>query len=235
MLALEDLHYSYGAASVLKGVELKVDEGEIVALVGANGAGKTTTLRCISRLLSPQRGRVLFEGSDLLKRKPHAMAKLGIGHVLEGRHLFAHISVLDNLKLGAYVRADRDGIQGDLDEMLRLFPRLAERRGQDAGTLSGGEQQMLAIARALMCRPRLLLMDEPSVGLAPIIVRKIFAAIEEIKQRGCTILLVEQNAQMALAIADRGYVMELGEIVLSDTGPRLLNNSQVRKSYLGMA
>ena len=235
MLALEDLRYSYGAVEVLKGLHLKVEEGEIVALVGANGAGKTTTLRCISRVLSAQGGRIVFEGTDLLRRKPHAMARLGIGHVLEGRHLFPHLSVQANLAMGAYLRRDREGVRQDLSEVFRLFPRLEERLRQDAGTLSGGEQQMLAIARALMCRPRLLLMDEPSVGLAPIIVRQIFSAIEEIQQRGCTILLVEQNAQMALGIADRGYVMELGEIVLSDTGERLLNDPQVRKSYLGMA
>lgn len=234
MLELEGLYYSYGAASVLKGVQLSVAAGEIVALVGANGAGKTTTLRCISRVLSPRNGRIVFEGDDLLRRKSHSLAKLGIGHVLEGRHLFAHLSVLDNLRMGAYSRRDAGGIQKDFDEIVQLFPRLGERLTQEAGTLSGGEQQMLAIARALMGRPRLLLLDEPSVGLAPIIVRQIFSAIGEIRSRGCTILLVEQNAQAALKIADRGYVMELGKVVLSDTGENLLKDAQVRKSYLGM-
>jgi branched-chain amino acid transport system ATP-binding protein len=218
----------------LRHVDLDVEEGEVVALVGANGAGKTTTLRCISGLVPPTGGEIRFAGESLRGCPPHAVARRGVGHVLEGRHLFPHLTVLENLQVGAHRRRDRADIARDLAEVHELFPRLAERSSQQAGTLSGGEQQMLAIARSLMARPRLLLMDEPSVGLAPILVRQMFEAIAEIARRGTTILLVEQNAQRALELADRGCVLELGEIVARDRADALLRDERVRHSYLGV-
>ena len=234
LLELSGLECEYGGVRALRGIDLSVADGEVVALVGANGAGKTTALRCTSGLVAAAGGEIRFDGQQLRGRPPHAIARMGIGHVLEGRHLFPHLTVLQNLELGAHRRRDRAGVARDLEEMYSLFPRLEERAGQQAGTLSGGEQQMVAIARALMARPRLLLMDEPSVGLALILVRQMFASIAEIAKRGATILLVEQNAQMALELADRGYVLELGEIVANDDAKSLLGDERVRRSYLGM-
>lgn len=234
MLELRNLHFKYGAVSVLKGIELVVREGETVALVGANGAGKTTTLRCISGILHPEQGEILFGDRDLLHcRGPHEIARLGIGHVLEGRRVFTHLTVQENLELGAYRRRDRSAVKRDFEEIFQLFPRLQERISQYAGTLSGGEQQMLALARSLMSKPNLLLMDEPTMGLAPEIVLQLGRIIRQIGERGTTILLVEQNARLALGLADRGYVLELGKTVLSDSGENLLSNEQVLKSYLG--
>ncbi len=234
LLELRGLRCDYGGVPALRSVDLDVAEGEVVALVGANGAGKTTTLRCISGLVAASGGEILFGGTSLRGRPPHAIARMGIGHVLEGRHLFPHLTVLENLEMGAHRREDPEGVARDLAEVRELFPRLAERSHQEAGTLSGGEQQMVAIARALMAGPKLLLMDEPSVGLAPILVRQMFAAIAEIARRGTTILLVEQNAQGALELADRGWVLELGEIVARDRAESLLRDERVRRSYLGV-
>jgi branched-chain amino acid transport system ATP-binding protein len=233
LLAVEDLDVAYGAVAALRGVSLAVAAGEVVTLIGANGAGKTTLLRTISGLLAPRRGRIRFAGTELTRVPAHRIVALGVSQVPEGRIVFPNLSVRDNLELGAYVRRDRSGIRADLERMFTLFPRLRERERQRAGTLSGGEQQMLAIARALMSRPRLLLMDEPSLGLAPILVREIFRTVAEISRQGMTILLVEQNAHMALGVADRGYVMETGSIVLSDTRDNLLRNAEVKSAYLG--
>ena len=234
LLEIQGLRCDYNGVPALRQVDLDVAEGEVVALVGANGAGKTTTLRCISGLVAATSGEIRFDGQNLRGRPPHAIARLGIGHVLEGRHLFPHLTVLENLEMGAHRRRDRVRVPLDLAAVHELFPRLAERSSQPAGTLSGGEQQMVAIARALMARPRVLLMDEPSVGLAPILVRQVFAAIGEIARRGTTILLVEQNAQMALELAHRGCVIELGEIVARDRAATLLRDERVRRSYLGI-
>ena len=234
LLEIQGLRCDYNGVPALRQVDLDVAEGEVVALVGANGAGKTTTLRCISGLVAATSGEIRFDGQNLRGRPPHAIARLGIGHVLEGRHLFPHLTVLENLEMGAHRRRDRVRVPLDLAAVHELFPRLAERSSQPAGTLSGGEQQMVAIARALMARPRVLLMDEPSVGLAPILVRQVFAAIGEIARRGTTILLVEQNAQMALELAQRGCVIELGEIVARDRAATLLRDERVRRSYLGI-
>ncbi len=214
-------------------MSLAVRAGEVVTLIGANGAGKTTLLRTISGLLPPRHGRITFAGRDITRLAAHRIVASGISQVPEGRIIFANLSVRDNLELGAYLRRDRARIRADLERMFALFPRLKERERQRGGTLSGGEQQMLAIARGLMSRPRLLLMDEPSLGLAPILVREIFRTVAEISRQGVTILLVEQNAHMALGIADRGYVMETGSIVLSDTRENLLRNEEVRNAYLG--
>jgi branched-chain amino acid transport system ATP-binding protein len=233
LLAVDDLHVAYGAVAALRGVSLSVEAGEVVTLIGANGAGKTTLLRTISGLLAPRRGQIRFAGTELIRLPAHRIVALGVSQVPEGRIVFPNLSVRDNLELGAYVRRDRSGIRSDLERMYALFPRLKERERQRAGTLSGGEQQMLAIARALMSRPRLLLMDEPSLGLAPILVREIFRTVAEISRQGMTILLVEQNAHMALGVADRGYVMETGSIVLSDTRENLLRNAEVKSAYLG--
>ena len=233
LLELEATHVHYGAIHALKGVSISVEEGQIVTLVGANGAGKSTTLRAISGLLKPSAGAIRYRGNSIAGRPAHEIVKLGISHVPEGRIVFANLSVADNLDLGAYLRRDRAGIAEDLKRVFRLFPRLEERRRQPSGTLSGGEQQMLAIGRALMARPKLLLMDEPSLGLAPLLVREIFAVIREIRGQGTTIVLVEQNARMALAVADRGYVLETGQIALADEAKALRNNEQVRKTYLG--
>jgi branched-chain amino acid transport system ATP-binding protein len=235
LLTLTDLHVHYGAIHALKGVSIAVEEGGIVTLVGANGAGKSTTLRAISGLIQPSRGEIRFGGTSLQGMKAHKIVQAGISHVPEGRIVFANLTVLDNLEMGAYLRTDRAGVAADLKRVFQLFPRLDERRRQSAGTLSGGEQQMLAIVRALMARPRLLLMDEPSLGLAPNLVREIFSVIREIRSQGMTIVLVEQNARMALATADFGYVLETGSVRMSDRAQVLLTSPFVQEAYLGGA
>jgi branched-chain amino acid transport system ATP-binding protein len=235
VLNVEDIHTYYGAIEALKGISLDVREGEIVTLIGANGAGKTTTLRSINGLNHPRRGKIVFEGNDITTTPPHDVVKRGISQSPEGRKLFPRMSVVENLEMGAFQRTDRAAMQDDMERVFTLFPRLAERRTQKAGTLSGGEQQMCAIGRALMARPKLLLLDEPSMGLAPIFVEKIFEIVKEINDQGTPILLVEQNALMALDIADRGYVMETGRIALADKAAALKQNEQVRKTYLGIA
>jgi len=234
MLEIENIHAYYGNIQALRGISLKVEEGEIVTLIGANGAGKTTTLRAISRLLPLRQGTIKYRGEDLAQFKAHELVYKGIAMVPEGRGVFAKLTVAENLDMGAFSRTDTDGIQEDLERVFKLFPRLKERRNQVAGTLSGGEQQMLATGRALMARPQLLLMDEPSMGLAPILVEGIFDTIQEINAEGTTILLVEQNATMALQIADRGYVLQTGEIVLHDSASNLQKNEMVQKAYLGI-
>ncbi len=231
LLELEDVWVRYGVVEALKGVILAVDEGEIVTLLGANGAGKTTTLRTVSGLLRPFRGEVRYAGRRVDGVPAHEVVALGIGHVPEGRRIFPVMSVLENLEMGAYRR--RGSIRKELDRVFELFPVLAERRGQNGGTLSGGEQQMLAIGRALMSKPRLLLLDEPSMGLAPMIVSRIFEILGEINSQGTTVLLVEQNASQALRLARRGYVMETGEIVMTDDAATLLTDDRVRAAYLG--
>ena len=233
LLELEDLHVHYGAIHALKGVSITAEEGGIVTLVGANGAGKSTTLRAVSGLIKPSGGSIRFRGRSLVGVKPHEIVRAGVSHVPEGRIVFANLTVLDNLEMGAYLRKDRAGVSEDLKKVFRLFPRLDERRRQAAGTLSGGEQQMLAIGRALMAKPTLLLMDEPSLGLAPILVREIFAVIREIRSHGTTIVLVEQNARLALATADRGYVLETGSVRMSDRAQALLESPFVQAAYLG--
>ncbi|MEY4071338.1 MAG: hypothetical protein RL721_1952 [Candidatus Eisenbacteria bacterium] len=232
-LVVEGLEVFYGAVHALKNVSIAVGQGEIVTLIGANGAGKTTLLRTISGLVPARSGRIVFEGRDISRVPPHEIVALGLSQSPEGRMVFANLSVEDNLELGAYRRKDGDGIRRDRDEVFRLFPRLLERRRQLSGTLSGGEQQMLAIGRALMSRPRLLLLDEPSLGIAPLLVRDIFRTIVEINQRGVTVVLVEQNAHMALGIAKRGYVLETGRVVLEDDAASLAANDEVRAAYLG--
>lgn len=234
LLELNNVHSYYGNIHALKGISLTVEQGEIVTLIGANGAGKTTTLRAISGLLPPREGSITFDNEDLSIYKAHDVVFKGIAMVPEGRGVFARLTVFENLDMGAYSRSDKKGIQEDLERVFALFPRLQERRNQVAGTLSGGEQQMLATARALMAHPRLLLMDEPSMGLAPVLVEDIFETIQSINQEGTTILLVEQNAQMALTVADRGYVLQSGEIVLQDTAANLRQNEMVQKAYLGI-
>lgn len=233
LLKASDLDVFYGAIHALKGVSFEVHEGEIVSLIGANGAGKTTTLQTVSGLLRARSGAVTFKGLDISKTAPHKILSLGLSQCPEGRRMFSQLSVEDNLMLGAYSRTDRKGILEDRDSMFKRFPRLAERRSQKAGTLSGGEQQMVAIARALMSRPTLLLLDEPSMGLAPLLVKEIFATIKDVAQNGTTILLVEQNARMALKIASRAYVLETGNVVLSGEAKDLLNNEGVKRAYLG--
>jgi branched-chain amino acid transport system ATP-binding protein len=233
LLEVNDVHTYYGNIHALKGISLEVEEGEIVTLIGGNGAGKSTTLKTISGLLQPRQGSVHFDGKDLRVYKPHELVSKGLALVPEGRGIFASLTVSENLDMGAYYRNDRRGITQDMEHNFTLFPRLRERRQQVAGTLSGGEQQMLATARALMARPRLLLMDEPSMGLAPILVESIFDKISEINRTGTTILLVEQNANVALAIAHRGYVLQTGEIVLADNAENLRHNQMVRQAYLG--
>ncbi len=232
MLRLDGVHVYYGEIHALKGVSLDVERGEIVALLGNNGAGKTTTLKTISGLLAPRRGTIHLEGAPLVGTPPHAVVGLGVGHVPEGRRIFNRLTVRENLMMGAFLRSDGD-IDADLERAFALFPRLRERIAQVAGTLSGGEQQMLAIGRALMARPRLLLLDEPSMGLAPVLVEQIFETIGEVNRQGMTILLVEQNASMALSIAHRGYVLETGAIVLTGTATALSENAEVRRAYLG--
>ena len=232
MLAVRDLHVAYGQIEALHGIELDVEKGEIVTLIGANGAGKTTTLRTISGLLKPRSGSVTFAAKNITGVKPHVITAMGISHVPEGRGIFANLTVADNLELGAYLRKDKVQ-QSEFDRIFSLFPVLKERMKQNAGTLSGGEQQMLAISRALMSKPQVLLLDEPSLGLAPQMVQTIFRVIREINAEGTTILLVEQNAHMALVTAHRGYVMETGRIVLHDETRALLTSDRVKKAYLG--
>jgi len=231
LLQVDGIRVAYGGIEALRGVSFDVDEGEIVTLLGANGAGKTTTLRTISGLLRPKQGAIFFDGERIDTTSPHLMVRLGIGHVPEGRRIFPRMSVRENLTMGAYHR--KDDLGADIERVFDLFPVLRERTGQDGGTLSGGEQQMLAIGRALMSRPRLLLLDEPSMGLAPMIVTRIFDIIREINQQGTTVLLVEQNAAQALRLANRGYVLETGEVVMSDEASALLANDRVREAYLG--
>jgi branched-chain amino acid transport system ATP-binding protein len=234
MLRLEDEHTFYGSIEALKGISLEVREGEIVTLIVANGAGKSTTLRSINGLNTPKQGSIVFRGKEISRRPAHEIVGMGISQSPEGRRLFPHMSVLENLEMGAFQRHDRAGIREDLDRVYSLFPRLAERKNQRAGTLSGGEQQMCAIGRALMASPKLLMLDEPSMGLAPIFVEKIFEIIREINEQGTTILLVEQNALMALDAAQRGYVLETGTIALADDAKALRENEQVQKTYLGI-
>ena len=233
VLKLENVHTYYGAIHALKGISLQVYEGEIVTLLGSNGAGKSTTLRSINGLNRPRQGSIRFEGRDITSTAAHSIVKRGIAQSPEGRRLFPRMSVTENLEMGAFQRKDRAAIKRDMDHVFELFPRLQERRDQKAGTMSGGEQQMCAIGRALMARPKLLLLDEPSLGLAPIFVERIFDIIKQINEQGTSILLVEQNALMALDAADRGYVLETGRIVLADSAASLKTNEQVRKTYLG--
>lgn len=234
MLEVIDIHTYYGHIHALKGISLTVNQGEIVTLIGGNGAGKSTTLRSISSLQKPRQGKVILDGEDLAPYKAHQVVSKGVSVVPEGRGVFARLSVEENLDMGAYIRKDKVQIQQDLDRVYQVFPRLKERRKQVAGTLSGGEQQMLAIGRALMARPRLLLLDEPSMGLAPILVEGIFETVQTINHEGTTILLVEQNALMALSIAHRGYVLQTGRIVLQDNAENLKRNEMVQKAYLGI-
>ena len=233
MLEIKDIHTYYGNIHALKGVSLTVKEGEVVTLIGSNGAGKTTTLRTIQGLLRPRQGTVLFEGKPLESLSTEAIVRLGISQSPEGRLIFPRMTVQENLEMGAYLRNDTLGIKSDMEKALNLFPRLRERISQKGGTLSGGEQQMLSIARALMSRPRLLLLDEPSMGLAPMLVSQIFAIVRDINAHGTTILLVEQNARMALSVAHRGYVIQTGEVVVAGTASDLQSNETVRKAYLG--
>lgn len=234
MLEVNNIHTYYGNIHALKGISITVEENEIVTLIGGNGAGKTTTLRTICGLIHPQMGEVYFEGDKISDTPAHELVYRGITMVPEGRGIFARLTVFENLDMGAYSLSDRSSFNDDLDRVFQLFPRLKERRKQVAGTLSGGEQQMLATARALMANPRLMLMDEPSMGLAPILVESVFETIQEINKSGTTILLVEQNATVALSVADRGYVLQTGEIVLKDTAENLRQNEMVQKAYLGI-
>ena len=233
MLTVDNINVYYGAIHALKGISVEVKEGEIVTLIGANGAGKSTTLRTISGLLRPKSGTIMFEGKNLATVQVQDIVKLGLSQVPEGRRVFAHMTVLENLELGAYTRSDKAGIAKDMEMVYERFPRLLERLDQLAGTLSGGEQQMLAMGRALMSRPRLLLLDEPSMGLAPLLVKEIFSIIKDINQTGTTILLVEQNANMALSIAHKAYVLETGRITLSGSASELAQSEEIRKAYLG--
>ncbi|MDE3840023.1 ABC transporter ATP-binding protein [Bacillus methanolicus] len=233
MLKVDGINVYYGNIQALKGVSLKIHQGEIVTLIGANGAGKSTLLKAISGLLKPKQGDILFGGQSISGKPAQTIVKLGISHVPEGRRVFSNMSVEENLELGAFLRKDKQGIQEDFKKVYELFPRLYERRKQQAGTLSGGEQQMLAMGRALMARPKLLLLDEPSMGLAPLLVKTIFRIIEEINSNGTTILLVEQNAHMALSIAHRAYVIETGRVVLSGSAKELNESDQIRMAYLG--
>lgn len=233
MLQVKEIHVYYGAIQALKGVSIEVEQGSIVTLIGANGAGKTSTLKSISGLLKPRQGSIRFQDREISRLVPEKIVELGISQVPEGRRVFPGLTVLENLEMGAYLRKDKKEIQKDLSEIFDRFPRLQERRKQLAGTLSGGEQQMLAIGRALMARPKLMLMDEPSMGLAPLLVKEIFEIIKEINEKGTTILLIEQNANMALSIADRAYVIETGEIVLQGSADELLRSQEVKKAYLG--
>jgi branched-chain amino acid transport system ATP-binding protein len=233
VLELEGIHTYYGSIHALKGISLEVKEGEIVTLLGSNGAGKSTTLRSINGLNRPRRGKIRFQGDDITSAAPHTIVKRGIAQSPEGRRLFPRMTVLENLEMGAFQRTDRSAMKDDLDRVFTLFPRLHERRTQKAGTMSGGEQQMCAIGRALMARPKLLMLDEPSMGLAPIFVEKIFEIVVEINKQGTPILLVEQNALMALDVAKRGYVLETGKIALADDAAKLRENEDVRKTYLG--
>ncbi|WHY55245.1 ABC transporter ATP-binding protein [Peribacillus simplex] len=233
MLKIEDINVYYGNIQALKGVSMEINEGEIVTLIGANGAGKSTLLKTISGLLKPKQGKVLFEGDPIGGKAAQSIVKMGISHVPEGRRVFANMTVAENLELGAYLRKDKENINKDMKKVYELFPRLLERIKQQAGTLSGGEQQMLAMGRALMAKPRLLLLDEPSMGLAPLLVKQIFNIIQEISESGTTILLVEQNANLALSIADRAYVVETGRIVLSGNADELTSSEEIKLAYLG--
>ncbi|MCL4079433.1 ABC transporter ATP-binding protein [Coriobacteriia bacterium Es71-Z0120] len=233
LLKVENIHTFYGQIEALKGIDVEVAEGEVVTLIGANGAGKSTTLKTISGQLAPREGRIVFAGEEIQGMPAHQVAAKGIVHVPEGRRIFPRMTVEENLEMGAFLRNDADGIAADKEMVFELFPRLKERRAQKGGTLSGGEQQMLAMARGLMAKPKLLMLDEPSMGLAPVVVETIFETIERLHEEGITILLVEQNAAMALSVADRGYVLETGRIALTGGGKELLTNEQVRKTYLG--
>lgn len=233
MLEIKDLEVYYGMIQAIKGISFEVNEGEVIALIGANGAGKTTTLHTISGLITPKKGTITFEGKDITKTPAHKIVSAGMAHVPEGRRVFASLSVYQNLKMGAYTRNNKDEIEESLQMVYSRFPRLEERKNQPAGTLSGGEQQMLAMGRALMSKPRIILMDEPSMGLSPIFVNEIFDIIKKVSSEGTTVLLVEQNAKKALSIADRGYVLETGRIVLEGKAESLLNDESVKKAYLG--
>ena len=233
MLKVNNIDVYYGAIHAIKDISIEVPKGEIVTLVGSNGAGKSTTLRTISGLMKPKTGTILFEDKNIVGVPAHKIVGMGLCQVPEGRHVFANMSVMENLELGAYLRSDKDGIARDLEDVFKKFPRLLERKEQISGTLSGGEQQMLAMGRALMSRPRLLLLDEPSMGLAPLLVKEIFNIIKEINESGTTVLLVEQNANMALSIADKAYVLETGRIALAATAHELASSEAVRKAYLG--
>ncbi len=233
MLEIKDLHVNYGVIAALKGISFEVNEGEVIALIGANGAGKTTTLHTLTGLIPAKKGSIKFNDVELTRTPAHKIVEMGIAHVPEGRRIFQNLTVLDNLKLGAFIRKDKDGIAEDLKMVYDRFPRLAERKSQIAGTLSGGEQQMLAMGRALMSKPKIIVMDEPSMGLSPIFVTEIFDIIKSIRESGTTVLLVEQNAKKALAISDRAYVLETGKIVLSGKASDLINDESVKKAYLG--
>ena len=233
MLEVKDLHVFYGVIQALKGISFEVNQGEVIALIGANGAGKTTTLQTLTGLLSAKQGSIIFEGKDITKTPAHKIVQMGIAHVPEGRRVFADLSVYDNLRMGAYTRSDKAEIAASLESVYKRFPRLEERKNQRAGTLSGGEQQMLAMGRALMSKPRLIVMDEPSMGLSPIFVNEIFDIIQSVSDSGTTVLLVEQNAKKALSIADRAYVLETGKITLEGKAEDLLHDESVQKAYLG--
>lgn len=233
MLEIKDIEVFYGVIQAIKGISFEVNEGEVIALIGANGAGKTTTLQTITGLLQPKKGSILFEGKDITKIPAHKIVSLGMAHVPEGRRVFAELTVYENLKMGAYTRKDKAEIQETLQMVYKRFPRLEERKNQLAGTLSGGEQQMLAMGRALMSHPKIIVMDEPSMGLSPIFVNEIFKIIQDVSKSGTTVLLVEQNAKKALSIADRAYVLEIGKIVLEGDAKDLLNNEAIKKAYLG--
>ena len=233
MLEIKDLEVYYGVIQAIKGISFEVNKGEVIALIGANGAGKTTILHTITGLLSPKKGSVMYEGTDITKTPAHKIVSLGMAHVPEGRRVFADLSVYENLKMGAYTRKDKNEVEETLERVYERFPRLKERKNQMAGTLSGGEQQMLAMGRALMSKPKIILMDEPSMGLSPILVNEIFDIIQEVSNSGTTVLLVEQNAKKALSIADRAYVLETGKIVLEGKAEDLLNDDSIKKAYLG--
>ena len=233
MLEVKDLEVYYGVIQAIKGISFEVNKGEVIALIGANGAGKTTTLHTITGLISPKKGHVIFEGKDITKVPAHKIVSMGMAHVPEGRRVFAELSVYENLRMGAYTRKDKSEIEESLANVYKRFPRLEERKNQMAGTLSGGEQQMLAMGRALMSKPKIILMDEPSMGLSPILVNEIFDIIRAVSESGTTVLLVEQNAKKALAIADRAYVLETGKIVLEGNAKNLLEDDSIKKAYLG--
>lgn len=233
MLKVTDMQVYYGVIQAIKGISFEVNEGEVIALIGANGAGKTTILHTVTGLIQPEKGKIEFEGNDITKTPAHKIVSLGMAHVPEGRRVFAELSVYENLKLGAYTRSDKDEIEDTLKMIYKKFPRLEERKNQQAGTLSGGEQQMLAMGRALMSHPKIILMDEPSMGLSPIFVNEIFNIIQEVSAGGTTVLLVEQNAKKALSIADRAYVLETGNIVLTGDAKKLMDDDSIKKAYLG--
>jgi branched-chain amino acid transport system ATP-binding protein len=233
MLEVKDLQVSYGMIQAIKGISFEVNQGEVIALIGANGAGKTTILHTVTGLLAPKSGSIMFEGQDITKVPAHKIVSMGMAHVPEGRRVFAQLSVYDNLKMGAYTRTDKNEIEESLEMVYKRFPRLEERKNQMAGTLSGGEQQMLAMGRALMSKPKIILMDEPSMGLSPIFVNEIFNIIQEVSASGTTVLLVEQNAKKALSIADRAYVLETGNIALEGDAKILMNDDSIKKAYLG--